>query len=49
MLAVLALVVLGWSINRLAGVPYPLWGPRQAPMDIRPGGWDDPPTSSGGA
>ncbi len=25
MLSVIALVVLGWAINRLVGVPYPLW------------------------
>jgi CBS-domain-containing membrane protein len=31
MLGVLLLVVQGFAINRLAGVPYPLWSPRSEP------------------
>lgn len=31
MVAVLLLVVQGFAINRLAGIPYPLWSPRPAP------------------
>jgi len=31
MLGVLLLVVQGFTINRLAGVPYPLWSPRSTP------------------
>jgi len=31
MLAVALLVVQGWIINRMAGIAYPLWGPRAAP------------------
>ena len=31
MLAVVLLVVQGFVINRLAGIPYPLWSPRPAP------------------
>jgi CBS domain-containing membrane protein len=30
MVAVLLLVVQGWLINRLAGIPYPVWSPRPA-------------------
>ncbi len=32
MVAVFALVALGWAINRLVGIPYPLWhAPRHSP------------------
>jgi len=31
MLGVLLLVIQGFAINRLAGVPYPIWSPRAAP------------------
>lgn len=31
MLGVLLLVIQGLAINRLAGVPYPIWSPRAAP------------------
>jgi CBS-domain-containing membrane protein len=31
MLAVALLVVQGFVINRLAGIPYPVWGPRSQP------------------
>lgn len=31
MLGVVLLVVQGFAINRLAGVPYPMWSPRSAP------------------
>ncbi len=36
MLAVVLLVVQGFVINRLAGIDYPLWAPRAAPVDTRP-------------
>jgi CBS domain-containing membrane protein len=42
MLAVVALVALGLVISRLAGVPYPLWGPRRTPVEIRPAGMGGP-------
>jgi CBS-domain-containing membrane protein len=32
MLAVFLLVVQGFGINRLAGIPYPLWGPLDQPV-----------------
>lgn len=38
MLAVVLLVAIGWAINRLAGVPYPLWGPRAPVVTVRPQG-----------
>jgi CBS domain-containing membrane protein len=31
MLGVILLLVQGFTINRLAGIPYPLWLPRSAP------------------
>lgn len=31
MLGVVLLLVQGFTINRLAGIPYPLWSPRSAP------------------
>lgn len=31
MLGVMLLVIQGFAINRLAGVPYPIWSPRPAP------------------
>ena len=31
MLGVVLLVIQGLAINRLAGVPYPVWSPRPAP------------------
>jgi CBS domain-containing membrane protein len=31
MLGVILLLVQGFTINRLAGIPYPLWSPRSAP------------------
>lgn len=31
MLAVVALVALGWAINHLVGIPYPLWRPARRP------------------
>ena len=43
MTAVVLLVVQGFIINRLAGIPYPVWGPRPAASgtgeqpDARPG------------
>ncbi|HXF71052.1 MAG TPA: HPP family protein [Actinomycetota bacterium] len=36
LLGVLLLVVQGFAINRLAGIPYPLWAPRLAPSDSSP-------------
>jgi hypothetical protein len=33
--AVIALVFLGFSINRLAGVPYPLWSPPSSLAELR--------------
>jgi CBS-domain-containing membrane protein len=36
MLAVVLLVVQGFVINRLAGIPYPLWSPRPAEPETRP-------------
>ena len=38
MLAVALLVVIGWAINRLAGVPYPVWAPRKPTVVVRPAG-----------
>lgn len=38
MLAVVALVTIGWLINRAAGVPVPPWSPRREPVEVRPGG-----------
>ena len=37
-LAVILLAAQGWIINRLAGVPVPLWSPRREPLVVRPGG-----------
>jgi CBS-domain-containing membrane protein len=34
--AVLGLVLQGWAINRAAGVPYPLWAPREPPQPGEP-------------
>jgi hypothetical protein len=31
MIAVVLLVAQGFVINRLAGIPYPVWAPREAP------------------
>jgi len=36
MLAVVLLVIQGFVINRLAGIPYPLWSPRPTEPETRP-------------
>lgn len=38
MMAVVLLAAQGWIINRLAGVPVPVWAPRREPISVRPGG-----------
>jgi CBS domain-containing membrane protein len=33
LLAVIALLIFGWAINHLAGIPYPLWRPHHHPIN----------------